>query len=112
MLEAFGMANGGDLGELGGRWRGAVVLKRDVFSTIERGQFDTEGGEIAAVLRRIDGVPWWSWAIARELFRRERRGLAIAGGLGIAPPLYFSGRRFLVRGWIDGVSLHLAKPYG
>jgi hypothetical protein len=98
--------------ELGGRWHGGVVLKRDVFSTIERGQFRTAGGEVEAVLRRLDDVPWWSWGVAHELFRRERRALAIAGTLGIAPPLLFAGRRALVRGWIDGVPLHIAKPYG
>jgi len=50
--------------------------------------------------------------LAYELFRRERRALAIAGGLGIAPPLLFAGRTVLVRGWIDGVPLHIAKPHG
>jgi len=98
--------------ELGGRWRSGVVLKRDVFSTIERGRFRTDSGEVDAVLRRLDAVPWWSRIVAYELFRRERRALAIAGGLGIAPPLLFAGKRALVRGWIDGVPLHIAKPYG
>ena len=36
----------------------------------------------------------------------------VAGQLGIAPPLLFAGRRALVRGWIDGVPLHIAKPHG
>ena len=98
--------------ELDGRWRPGVVLKRDVFSTIERGRFATDRGEVDAVLRRIDGVPWWNRALARMLFRRERRALAAAGPLGIAPPLLFAGRRVLVRGFIDGVPLHIAKPDG
>jgi hypothetical protein len=98
--------------ELGGRWQSGVVLKRDVFSTIERGRFRSDAGEVDAVLRRIDQVPWWSSALAHELFRRERRALAIAGKLGIAPPLLFSGKSVLVRGWIDGVPLHIAKPHG
>src|SRR5579875_2919663 len=98
--------------ELAGRWRSGVVLKRDVFSTIERGRFQTAAGEVDAVLRRLDGVPWWSRPLAHFLFRRERRTLAIAGPLEIAPPLLFAGRRALVRGWIDGVPLHIAKPYG
>ncbi|MGB6345615.1 MAG: serine/threonine protein kinase, partial [Xanthobacteraceae bacterium] len=50
--------------------------------------------------------------LARALFRRERRALAIAGPLGIAPPLLFAGQEALVRGWIDGVPLHIAKPHG
>jgi AMP-binding enzyme C-terminal domain len=98
--------------ELRGRWHSGVVLKRDVFSTIERGRFRSEGGEVEAVLRRLDGVPWWSRIVARALFRRECRALAIAGPLGIAPPLLFAGRTALVRGWIDGVPLHIAKPHG
>ncbi len=98
--------------ELGDRWRSGVVLKRDVFSTIERGRFRTDNGEAEAVLRRIDQVPWWSRVLARELFRRERRALAVAGKLGIAPPLLFAGTSALVRGWIDGVPLHIAKPHG
>jgi hypothetical protein len=100
------------LHELGGRWHSGVILKRDVFSTIERGRFRTEDGEVDAVLRRVDEVPWWSRPLAYALFRRERRALGIARPLGVAPPLLFDGRRFLVRGWIDGVPLHIAKPYG
>jgi hypothetical protein len=38
--------------------------------------------------------------------------LAVAGALGVAPPLLFIGKRALVRGWIDGVPLHIAKPFG
>jgi hypothetical protein len=98
--------------EVRGRWRSHVVLKRDVFSTVERGHFRTATGEVDAVLRRLDQVPWWSRPLAAVLFRREQRALAVAGGLGVAPPLLFSGRRVLVRGWIDGVALHIAKPHG
>jgi AMP-binding enzyme C-terminal domain len=98
--------------ELGGRWRGGVVLKRDVFSTVERGRFHTGRGEVDAVLRRLDTVPWWSRGLAYLLFWRERKALAVAGRLGIAPPLLFCGRHALVRGWIDGVPLHIAKPTG
>jgi len=101
-----------DTNELGDRWHSGVVLKRDVFSTIERGRFRSDDGEVDAVLRRLDEIPWWSRPLAYELFRRERRALAIARPLGVAPALLFSGRRFLVRGWIDSVPLHIAKPYG
>ena len=99
-------------GVLAGRWRGGVVLKRDVFSTIERGRFLTDSGEADAVLRRIDRVPWWSRPLARLLFEHERRALTVAGSLGICPPLLFAAGDVLVRGWIDGVPLHIAKPHG
>jgi AMP-binding enzyme C-terminal domain len=98
--------------EIEGHWQTGVVLKRDVLSSVERGRFRHDGGEVEAVLRRIDEVPWWSFVLARHLFNRERRALTAAGALGVAPPLCFSGRRVLVRGWIDGVALHLARPYG
>jgi hypothetical protein len=100
------------LSELEGRWRDGVVLKRDVFSTIERGKFYTGSHDVEAVLRRLDEVPWWSSLLARILFIRERNTVGVAGALGIAPPLLFSGRNALVRGWIDGVALHIAKPHG
>jgi hypothetical protein len=103
---------GEDPDEFASRWRSAAVLKRDVFSTIERGRFRTDGGEVDAVLRHLHEVPWWSRPAAKELFRRERRALAVAGRLQIAPSLLLAGREFLVRGWIDGVPLHIAKPYG
>ena len=98
--------------ELIGLWRPGTVLKRDVFSTVERGHFQTADGEVEAILRRIDEVHWWSWPIARHLFHRERKALAIAGKLGVGPVLHFAGRRALVRGWIDGLALHIAQPHG
>ena len=98
--------------ELGDRWHSGTILKRDVFSTIERGRFRTDDGDIDAVLRRLDEVPWWSRPLAYELFRREKKALARAKPLSVAPPLLFAGRRALVRGWIDGVPLHIAKPHG
>ena len=98
--------------ELLGRWRPGTVLKRDVFSTVERGHFQTPAGEVEAILRRIDEVHWWSWPIAHHLFHRERKALAIAGKLGVGPALHYAGRRALVRGWIDGLALHIAQPHG
>ena len=63
---------------LSARWTEGVLLKRDVFSTVERGRFRTADGDVEAVLRRIDQVPWWSYLPARHLFGRERRALALA----------------------------------
>jgi len=97
---------------LSARWTEGVLLKRDVFSTVERGRFRGDGGEVDAVLRRLDDVPWWSFGPACHLFARERKALARAKGLNVGPELLWAGRRALVRGFIDGVALHLAKPYG
>jgi AMP-binding enzyme C-terminal domain len=97
---------------LAARWIEGVLLKRDVFSNVERGRFRSERGEVDAVLRRLDQVPWWSFVLALHLFGREHRALALAKGLDVGPELLWSGRRALVRGFIDGVALHLAKPHG
>jgi hypothetical protein len=101
-----------DAAVLSARWIEGVLLKRDVFSTIERGRFRTAGAEVDAVLRRLDFVPWWSFIPARHLFARERKALALARGLNVGPELLWAGRQALVRGFIDGVALHLAKPSG
>ncbi|HMA71844.1 MAG TPA: serine/threonine protein kinase [Xanthobacteraceae bacterium] len=95
-----------------GRWQTAVVLKRDVFSTVERGTFRSNGGDVAAVLRRLDEVPWWSRPLAHHLFNRERRALAAATPLGIAPPLIYADDHRLVRGYIPGSALKISRPYG
>jgi predicted Ser/Thr protein kinase len=101
-----------DAAVLSAQWTEGVLLKRDVFSTVERGRFRGRDGEVDAVLRRLDQVPWWSYIVARHLFARERRALALANDLDVGPKLLWAGRQALVRGFIDGVALHLAKPYG
>jgi len=101
-----------DAAALAARWTDGVLLKRDVFSTVERGRFRSDAGEVDAVLRRLDEVPWWSHLLAWHLFARERRALALARDLDVGPKLLWAGRRALVRGFIDGVALHLAKPRG
>jgi len=101
-----------DSSEVASVWRSGTVLKQDVFSTVERGLFRTPQGEIEAVLRRIDRVPWWTRPIARHFLKREGRALAAAGSLGIAPKLLHLEPRALIRSWIDGITLHIAKPTG
>ncbi|MGJ5205161.1 AMP-binding enzyme [Bradyrhizobium sp. HKCCYLR20261] len=101
-----------DSAVLAARWSEGVLLKRDVFSTVERGRFKSDTGEVDAVLRRLDEVPWWSFVLARHLFARERKALARAKGLNAGPDLVWAGDRALVRGFINGVALHLAKPHG
>lgn len=101
-----------DAAALSAHWTEGVLLKRDVFSTVERGRYRSNGGEVDAVLRRLDQVPWWSYVVAQHLFTRERRALTLARDLHVGPELLWAGEQALVRGFIDGVALHLAKPYG
>jgi hypothetical protein len=93
-------------------WRSTLLLKRDVFSTVERGRFRAPDGEVDAVMRRIDAVPWWARPIAGVFLRREARALMIAGRLGVGPALLHQERRFLIRGFLDGVALKIARPSG
>src|ERR1700710_105287 len=103
---------GDDAAVLAARWTEGTLLKRDVFSTVERGRFREDSGEVEGVLRRLDQVPLWSYPLARHLFARERRALALARDLNVGPKLLWAGRQALVRGFIDGIALHLAKPSG
>jgi predicted Ser/Thr protein kinase len=101
-----------DAALLSAQWTEGVLLKRDVFSTVERGRFRTKSGEVDAVLRRLDQVPWWSYIVAQHLFTRERRALTLARELHVGPELLWAGEQALVRGFIDGVALQMAKPVG
>ncbi len=101
-----------DAAVLSARWTEGVLLKRDVFSTVERGRFREAAGEVDAVLRRLDQVPWWSYLPARHLFGREARALALARNLDVGPELLWAGKHALVRGFINGVALQMAKPHG
>ncbi len=92
------------------RFRAAAVLKSDHFSTIERGFWRGDTGEVEAVLRRIDRVTWWTRPIARHFLKREARALARIGGAGIGPELLASAPEFLVRAWVPGLPMHLARP--
>ena len=94
------------------RWRRTVVLKRDLFSTVERGYFRAAHGEVDAVMRRVDRVPWWTRPIARHFLKREARALAVAGSIGVAPELLHAAPDALVRRFIDGVALLIARPLG
>ena len=64
------------------------------------------------MLRRLDEVPWWSRPLASHLFNRERRALAAATPLGVAPPLLYADDSRLVRGYIPGSALKIARPFG
>src|SRR5260221_4694946 len=95
--------------EIEGRWTNGVVLKRDLFSTVERGRFGTRAGEVEAVLRRIDEVPWWSFGLARHLFGRERRAVAVAGGLRHLAPPPFARRHALIFGLVHWPPVPIAQ---
>ena len=100
------IARSTDFDALDDRWRHGAVLKRDVFSTIERGRFRADGSEIDAVLRRVDAVPWWTRPLARHFLRRETRALQIVAAAGPSVPLSINNVVTLpTRGVGNGVSI-------
>ncbi|WP_029355249.1 serine/threonine protein kinase [Bosea sp. 117] len=96
----------------GGRFELDSVLKRDIFSTIERGAWIDAAGEHPAVRRRYSDVKWWVKPLARHFARREARALQAAQGSGHTVPLYALEEGYLVRGFVDGVPLQIARPFG
>ncbi|WP_051460601.1 serine/threonine protein kinase [Xanthobacter sp. 126] len=90
-----------------------TVLKRDVFSTVERGTWtDRHGREWPAVRRRWNDVSLWFAPIAYQLAAHEIHALEKVTRTGVTTPLLAVGKRFLVRGWIDGAPLQIARPAG
>ncbi|WP_341990172.1 serine/threonine protein kinase [Azorhizobium sp. AG788] len=90
-----------------------TVLKRDVFSTVERGTWiDRNGTAHPAVRRRWNEVSPWFALLAARLAQFEINALEQVTSTGVTTPLLAVGRRFLVRGWIDGVPLQIARPTG
>ncbi len=96
-----------------GRFTVDTVLKRDVFSTVERGTWRAaDGRDYPAVRRRWNEVSPWFALLAAILAGRESHALAQVTRTGVTTPLLAVGNRFLVRGWIEGVPLQIARPHG
>lgn len=90
-----------------------TVLKRDTFSTIERGFWrDEAGNAFPAVRRNYADVKWWVKPLARHFAKREARALRQAEGSGHTVPVYALEEGHLVRGFVDGIPLQIAKPRG
>ena len=69
--------------ELGRRWRGSTVLKRDLFSTIERGWYKTGGGEVEAVV--VVQIGRAQVEIAGAIQERVLSPLSLIGRYGVEP---------------------------
>jgi predicted Ser/Thr protein kinase len=84
---------------------GEKVLKRDLFGEVVlRGE---ASGPV--VVRRTASARWWLRWLARWLLRREAEALAVLEGIDGVPQLVRHERDTLVRSFIDGMPLHLAK---
>ena len=97
----------------GGVFELDTVLKRDTFSTIERGFWrDAAGTVYPAVRRNYAEVKWWVKPLARHFAAREARALMRAEGSGHTVPVYALEEGYLVRGFVDGIPLQIAQPRG
>ena len=97
--------------DFAGRWRSEVVLKRDVFSPSSAAHFKTAKGEVEAMLRRIDDGALVVAPAGPPSVRARSPHLAASAGRHRAAAA-LRRPRHLVRGFIKGVALHIAKPHG
>lgn len=91
------------------QFRATTVLKRDAFSETVLG-LDAEADARKLVLRRLDVLPQPGRAIGRRLAAREARALRAVAGVAGVPPLLSFDAGGLLRGWLEGTPLHLARP--
>ena len=91
-------------------WVRETILKQDLFSRVERGHF--AGGEPAGqwVMRDTSCARWWTIPLARFLERHEVRALKALKGFPGMPQLHMAQGHVLVRSWIPGAPLQVAKP--
>ncbi|MSR01031.1 MAG: serine/threonine protein kinase [Gammaproteobacteria bacterium] len=83
------------------------ILKQDLFGTIE--QHKTSEGVF--FIRRNTHLAHANIAwLARKLLRREQQALKHLKDLASVPRLLRSSKTQLERSWIDGASMHIAKP--
>lgn len=88
-----------------------TILKRDVFSETVTGHLVDDPGT-KLVLRRLDHSPRWARPIGQFLARREVRGLQAVQGIDGMPVLLQANRAGILRVWMAGTPLNLARPDG
>lgn len=87
------------------RAREAKLLKRDTFGEV-RLEWDESGAEI---VRDAGAAPIWARGIARRLLAREAKALTALEGMPGVPQLLRAKRTFLVRSFIAGRPLQVAR---
>lgn len=82
------------------------VLKADLFGSVS---LSLHGGD-QVVIRDLAAARWWLKPLARHLARREARALGLLAGMPGTPRLImFDGKR-LVRSFVAGQPMQLARP--
>ena len=82
------------------------ILKRDLFGEVT---LEFRDGE-PRVVRNAAAARWWTRWIARYLLRREALALAALEGIDGVPALVRHDRDALVRTYLGGQPLHVARP--
>lgn len=82
------------------------VLKSDLFGTVSL----AHGPRGPEVRRDTGSAPWWTRWLARRLAGREARALQAAAAVPDVPRLVSWDGRMLVRSWLEGQPMHLARP--
>jgi serine/threonine protein kinase len=86
-----------------------TVFKRDVFSETHSGHL--RGRDNERVIRRIvTASPIWTRPLAWVLARREIRALKAVRGITGTPTLIATDRDGLLRDWLDGAPIQIARP--
>lgn len=82
------------------------MLKRDLFGRVER----VEGADGTLTVRDTRAARWWLRWLARRLAAREARALAALDGLDGVPALVSWSGGVLVRSWLAGQPMQVARP--
>jgi RIO-like serine/threonine protein kinase len=83
------------------------LLKRDLFGAVMRIRL-ADGA--SATLRDVEAARWWLRWLARRLGRREVRALRRLEGIAGVPAVLQADRNRIVRSWIDGLPMQVARP--
>lgn len=81
-------------------------LKKDLFGEV----WLKKGSNGAVVIRDTGPARWWTRWIARYLLRREATALAALEGVPGVPQLLSHERDVLVRSYLPGDPMHIARP--
>lgn len=82
------------------------LLKRDLFGEV-RLQYPDSGPRI---IRDVSSAPLWTRWVARRLMAREARTLAATDGLSGVPELLHSDDDVLLRSYLNGKPMQVARP--
>jgi hypothetical protein len=87
------------------------LLKSDLFGRVELVRLPAaDPADGLAIRRNTRCARWWTRPIARWLASREARALASLDGFADVPQLLSWDGEVLMRSWIDGRPMQLARP--